>query len=106
MHPWLLQQRRRSDAPVVLGRALWPRLPCVRQVDPRLARKGRSCGHDRRRVIRKAEQEGRSMAQAARALKKSAVEMDLSDVKRRVGQEVGGGELFDPCSTIDKIGRA
>ena len=41
------------------------------------------------------------MAQAARALKKSAVEMDLSDVKRRVGQEVGGGELFDPCSTID-----
>ena len=26
------------------------------------------------------------------------VEMDLSDVKRRVGQEVGGGELIEPCS--------
>ncbi|HTU60998.1 MAG TPA: MaoC family dehydratase N-terminal domain-containing protein, partial [Polyangiales bacterium] len=30
-----------------------------------------------------------------------AVKMDLSDVERRVGQEVGGGELNDPCSSTD-----
>ena len=30
-----------------------------------------------------------------------AVKMDLSDVERRVGQEVGGGELNEPCSTTD-----
>lgn len=43
------------------------------------------------------------MGQAATKAKAvdKAVEMDLSDVKRRVGQEVGGGELFDPCSNID-----
>ena len=35
---------------------------------------------------------------AARARK---VELDLSDVKRRVGQEVGGGELHEPCSATD-----
>jgi acyl dehydratase len=29
------------------------------------------------------------------------VELDLSDVKHRVGQEVGGGELYEPCSTTD-----
>ncbi len=29
------------------------------------------------------------------------VEMDLSDVKARVGQEVGGGELIEPCSATD-----
>jgi len=42
----------------------------------------------------------RQAAMKAKAAEK-AVEMDLSDVKRRVGQEVGGGELFDPCSNID-----
>lgn len=30
-----------------------------------------------------------------------SVEMDLSDVERRVGQEVGGGELIEPCSSTD-----
>jgi acyl dehydratase len=30
-----------------------------------------------------------------------AVKMDLSDVKARVGQEVGGGELLEPCSATD-----
>jgi len=30
-----------------------------------------------------------------------AVKMDLSDVERRVGQEVGGGELIEPCSSTD-----
>jgi acyl dehydratase len=29
------------------------------------------------------------------------VELDLSDVKHRVGQEVGGGELIEPCSATD-----
>lgn len=29
------------------------------------------------------------------------VKMDLSDVERRVGQEVGGGELIEPCSSTD-----
>ncbi len=29
------------------------------------------------------------------------VEMDLSDVKHRVGKEVGGGELIEPCSATD-----
>ena len=33
--------------------------------------------------------------------KHSTVELDLSDVKRRVGQEVGGGELIEPCSSTD-----
>jgi acyl dehydratase len=28
-------------------------------------------------------------------------ELDLSDVKRRVGQEVGGGELIEPCNSTD-----
>ena len=35
------------------------------------------------------------------AAKVSTPELDLSDVKRRVGEEVGGGELFEPCSTTD-----
>lgn len=39
------------------------------------------------------------MSQAAQ--KTGAVEMDLSDVARRVGQEVGGGELIEPCSATD-----
>lgn len=30
-----------------------------------------------------------------------AVQLDLSDVERRVGQEVGGGELIEPCSATD-----
>ena len=29
------------------------------------------------------------------------VELDLSDVARRVGEEVGGGELIEPCSATD-----
>jgi acyl dehydratase len=29
------------------------------------------------------------------------VGLDLSDVERRVGQEVGGGELIEPCSATD-----
>ena len=29
------------------------------------------------------------------------VELDLSDVQRRVGEEVGGGELIEPCSATD-----
>jgi acyl dehydratase len=29
------------------------------------------------------------------------VELDLSDVERRVGQEVGGGQLYEPCSVTD-----
>ncbi|KJF19831.1 acyl dehydratase [Rhodococcus sp. AD45-ID] len=29
------------------------------------------------------------------------VELDLSDVDHRVGQPVGGGQLWDPCSTTD-----
>jgi acyl dehydratase len=33
--------------------------------------------------------------------KAPTVELDLSDVKRRVGQEVGGGELIEPCSATD-----
>jgi acyl dehydratase len=39
------------------------------------------------------------MSEAAAASRK--VEMDLSDVKRRVGEEVGGGELTEPCSATD-----
>jgi hypothetical protein len=27
--------------------------------------------------------------------------LDLSDVKRRVGEEVGGGELIEPCTATD-----
>jgi acyl dehydratase len=37
----------------------------------------------------------------AAAEKVQTVEMDLSDVKARVGQEVGGGQLEDPCSATD-----
>ena len=33
--------------------------------------------------------------------KDATVELDLSDVQRRVGQQVGGGELTEPCSTTD-----
>jgi acyl dehydratase len=32
---------------------------------------------------------------------KGAVMMDLSDVERRVGQDVGGGELIEPCAATD-----
>ena len=39
------------------------------------------------------------MSQAAAAVQK--VELDLSDVKHRVGQEVGGGEPIEPCSASD-----
>lgn len=39
------------------------------------------------------------MREAAASSEK--VEMDLRDVKRRVGQEVGGGELIEPCSATD-----
>ena len=39
------------------------------------------------------------MSQAAAAIQK--VELDLSDVKHRVGQEVGGGEPIEPCSASD-----
>jgi acyl dehydratase len=35
------------------------------------------------------------------AAKAENVQLDLSDVRRRVGQEVGGGELIDPCSATD-----
>jgi acyl dehydratase len=41
------------------------------------------------------------MSQSAAKAKAKAVELDLSDVKRRVGQEVGGGELIEPCSSTD-----
>jgi acyl dehydratase len=43
------------------------------------------------------------MAQQApkKVQKTSNVEMDLTDVKRRMGQEVGGGQLVDPCSSTD-----
>ena len=39
------------------------------------------------------------MSQAAAAIQ--TVELDLSDVKHRVGQEVGGGEPIEPCSASD-----
>jgi acyl dehydratase len=29
------------------------------------------------------------------------VELDVSDVKRRVGEEVGGGQLYEPCNVTD-----
>src|SRR5689334_2169702 len=43
------------------------------------------------------------MRQAAtgKAQKTRTVELDLRDVERRVGQEVGGGQLVDPCSATD-----
>jgi acyl dehydratase len=43
------------------------------------------------------------MVQAAQKASSKArkVELDLSDVKRRVGQEVGGGELLEPFSATD-----
>jgi hypothetical protein len=39
------------------------------------------------------------MSQAAS--KVGTVELDLSDVRRRVGQDVGGGKLIEPCSATD-----
>jgi Ni,Fe-hydrogenase III component G len=30
-----------------------------------------------------------------------SVQLDLRDLQRRVGQEVGGGELIEPCSATD-----
>jgi acyl dehydratase len=43
------------------------------------------------------------MRQAAEKVSSKAktVELDLTDVKRRVGQPVGGGELVEPCSATD-----
>jgi acyl dehydratase len=35
------------------------------------------------------------------AAKSGTVQMDLTDVERRVGKEVGGGELIEPCSSTD-----
>jgi acyl dehydratase len=35
------------------------------------------------------------------AARTEVVELDLRDLKRRVGQEVGGGELIEPCSATD-----
>jgi acyl dehydratase len=35
------------------------------------------------------------------AAKTETTKMDLRDVERRVGQEVGGGELIEPCSATD-----
>ena len=35
------------------------------------------------------------------AAESAKLELDLSDVKRRVGEEVGGGELIEPCSATD-----
>jgi acyl dehydratase len=40
------------------------------------------------------------MEKGARVSEKSA-ELDLSDVDHRVGKPVGGGQLWDPCSTSD-----
>jgi acyl dehydratase len=39
------------------------------------------------------------MTQAA--VKAETARLDLSDVNRRVGQETGGGELIEPCSSTD-----
>jgi acyl dehydratase len=39
------------------------------------------------------------MSQAAAST--GTLELDLSDVKRRVGEEVGGGELIEPCTATD-----
>jgi acyl dehydratase len=39
------------------------------------------------------------MSQAAAHV--ASVELDLSDVERRVGEEVGGGELIEPCTATD-----
>jgi len=42
---------------------------------------------------------GNDMSQPAAAL--ATIELDLSDVKPRVGQEVGGAEPLEPCSATD-----
>jgi acyl dehydratase len=41
------------------------------------------------------------MTQAVLSAQARTVELDLTDVKRRVGEEVGGGELIEPCSATD-----
>ena len=33
--------------------------------------------------------------------KPASVELDLSDVEHRVGKPIGGGQLWDPCSSSD-----
>ena len=33
--------------------------------------------------------------------KPASVELDLSDVDHRVGKPVGGGQLWEPCSSSD-----
>ena len=38
---------------------------------------------------------------ARRPNKSQAPELDLSDVDHRVGKPIGGGQLWDPCSSSD-----
>ena len=38
---------------------------------------------------------------ARRPTKSQAPELDLSDVDHRVGKPIGGGQLWDPCSSSD-----
>ena len=38
---------------------------------------------------------------AAAGANSPLVELDLSDVDHRVGQPIGGGQLWDPCSSSD-----
>ena len=41
------------------------------------------------------------MSQRRAELRPSTAELDLSDVDHRVGKPVGGGQLWDPCSSSD-----
>ena len=38
---------------------------------------------------------------AAKPVKGHSVELDLSDVDHRVGKPIGGGQLWEPCSSSD-----
>ena len=38
---------------------------------------------------------------AAKSVKPQSVELDLSDVDHRVGKPIGGGQLWEPCSSSD-----
>src|SRR5262245_7596155 len=38
---------------------------------------------------------------AANSTPNDQVQMDLSDVEPRVGKEVGGGQLWEPCGSLD-----
>jgi acyl dehydratase/uncharacterized protein YnzC (UPF0291/DUF896 family) len=38
---------------------------------------------------------------AAKSVKPPSVELDLSDVDHRVGKPIGGGQLWEPCSSSD-----